>query len=154
MGGTVEFLPEVAAPFSSGGFSNVFPRPFYQNGAVDTYLGTLGNIDFNLFNKTGRAFPDVSMQAANFQVNIRGTVQPVSGTSAASPSFASLIALLNDRQLAQGDAPLGFLNPFLYSLRPGIFNDITQGSNPGCGTGGFPAAVGWDPVSCHLDHHM
>ena len=134
--------------------SNVFPRPFYQNGAVDTYLGTLGNIDFNLFNKAGRAFPDVSMQAANFQVNIRGTVQSVSGTSAASPSFASLIALLNDRQLAQGDAPLGFLNPFLYSLRPGIFNDITQGSNPGCGTGGFPAAVGWDPVSCHLDHHM
>ena len=40
VGGTVEFLPEVAAPFSSGGFSNIFPRPFYQNGAVDTYLGT------------------------------------------------------------------------------------------------------------------
>ncbi|RPD78406.1 family S53 protease-like protein [Lentinus tigrinus ALCF2SS1-7] len=135
VGGTVEFLPEIAAPFSSGGFSNIFPRPTYQNAAVDTYLQTLGNIDFKLFNKTGRAFPDVSMQAN------------VSGTSAASPSFASLVALLNDRQLAQGEAPLGFLNPFLYSLGPGILNDITQGSNPGCGTEGFPAEVGWDPVT-------
>ncbi|KAF8259695.1 hypothetical protein EI94DRAFT_1614660, partial [Lactarius quietus] len=27
------------------------------------------------------------------------------------------------------------------------FDDITSGSNPGCGTGGSPAMVGWDPVT-------
>ena len=27
------------------------------------------------------------------------------------------------------------------------FNDITSGSNPGCGTEGFYAQPGWDPVT-------
>jgi tripeptidyl-peptidase-1 len=30
---------------------------------------------------------------------------------------------------------------------PEAFTDITVGSNPGCGSPGFPAAKGWDPVS-------
>ena len=29
----------------------------------------------------------------------------------------------------------------------GVFNDITNGTNPGCGTDGFPTATGWDPVT-------
>ena len=41
---------------------------------------------------------------------------------------------------------LGLLNPFLYQ-NPTAFNDITQGNNPGCGTSGFEAAKGWDPVT-------
>lgn len=28
-----------------------------------------------------------------------------------------------------------------------VWNDITDGSNPGCGTNGFPTAPGWDPVT-------
>ena len=28
-----------------------------------------------------------------------------------------------------------------------IYHDITVGSNPGCGTDGFPTAPGWDPVT-------
>jgi tripeptidyl-peptidase-1 len=41
---------------------------------------------------------------------------------------------------------VGFVNPVLYA-HPEVFNDITQGSNPGCGTQGFSAAKGWDPVT-------
>ena len=47
------------------------------------------------------------------------------------------------------DVPLGFLNPWLYSdevLDLKGLNDIVDGSNPGCGTQGFPAKPGWDPV--------
>ena len=40
---------------------------------------------------------------------------------------------------------LGFLNPLFYG-HPEAFNDIVGGSNPGCGTTGFPAMPGWDPV--------
>lgn len=29
----------------------------------------------------------------------------------------------------------------------GAFNDITEGSNPGCGTEGYNATAGWDPVT-------
>ena len=28
-----------------------------------------------------------------------------------------------------------------------MFNDITNGTNPGCGTEGFNATPGWDPVT-------
>ena len=47
------------------------------------------------------------------------------------------------------DAPLGFLNMWLYSdevLSLLGLNDIERGSNPGCGTEGFTTRSGWDPV--------
>jgi len=58
---------------------------------------------------------------------------------------ASLVALLNDHRLRHGMPKLGFLNPLLYSERAkagGGFHDITEGSNPGCSTGGFSALKG------------
>jgi hypothetical protein len=61
-------------------------------------------------------------------------------------TVAGIISLLNDYLLSKGSAPLGFLNPWLYGEGlPGI-DDITSGSNPGCGTDGFSAIPGWDPV--------
>ena len=45
-----------------------------------------------------------------------------------------------------GKGPLGFLNQILYA-HPEMFNDITAGDNPGCGTNGFIAVQGWDPVT-------
>ena len=41
--------------------------------------------------------------------------------------------------MSQGKSPLGFLNPFLYA-NPSIFNDVTEGNNPGCGSDGFYAS--------------
>jgi tripeptidyl-peptidase-1 len=60
--------------------------------------------------------------------------------------FAATIVLLNEARLAVGRPPLGFLNPWLYSNARAL-NDITVGSNPGCGTDGFATAKGWDPVT-------
>lgn len=68
------------------------------------------------------------------------------GTSCSSPIFTSVVALLNDELLNAGKPVLGFLNPWLYA-NPGAFNDITSGWNPGCGTLGFEATTGWDPVT-------
>ena len=47
---------------------------------------------------------------------------------------AALIALLNDYRLSVGLPTLGFLNPVLYKRGFAGFNDITEGSNIGCGT--------------------
>jgi tripeptidyl-peptidase-1 len=69
------------------------------------------------------------------------------GTSASTPTMAGVIALLNDHLIANGKASLGFMNPWLYSVGFQAFNDITSGSSKGCGTDGFPAAVGWDAVT-------
>ncbi|EIW62698.1 family S53 protease-like protein [Trametes versicolor FP-101664 SS1] len=147
VGATQGTAPETAADLSSGGFSNFFPTPQYQSDAVSSYLTTLGSTNAGLFNKTGRAYPDVSAAGISYQVVINGTVTPVSGTSASTPVFASIIALLNDRLIASGQSTMGFLNPFLYSTGKSALNDITAGSNPGCGTKGFPAEAGWDPVT-------
>ncbi|KAI0738978.1 peptidase S8/S53 domain-containing protein [Daedaleopsis nitida] len=147
VGGTQGIKPEVAAPFTSGGFSNLFPRPDYQKDAVGGYLKALGDTHSGRFNVSGRAFPDVSAQGVNFLINVTGRNILSSGTSASAPTFASIVALLNDELLNEGKSPLGFLNPLLYAKGAAAFNDITTGSNPGCGTDGFPAQPGWDPVT-------
>ena len=35
----------------------------------------------------------------------------------------------------------------VHAFAPDAFNDITTGNNPGCGTPGFNATQGWDPVT-------
>jgi len=146
VGGTNKVNPEVAVDFSGGGFSNYFAQPSYQTTAVSGFLSTLGTTNAGLFNKTGRAYPDVSAQGLDFQIVIGGVVENVAGTSCSCPTVSSVIALLNDFRMSKGKGALGFLNPLLYS-NPSVLNDITSGSNPGCGTNGFTARTGWDPVT-------
>ncbi|KAF8523792.1 subtilisin-like protein [Hysterangium stoloniferum] len=146
VGATTRTNPETAIGFSGGGFSNFFAQPSYQTAAVSTYLTALGATNKGLFNVSGRAYPDVAAQGEGFQVIVRGITESVAGTSASSPTFAGVIALLNDFRLANGKPSLGFLNPLIYTI-PSGFNDITTGDNPGCGTNGFPARAGWDPVT-------
>ncbi|KAH9830767.1 peptidase S8/S53 domain-containing protein [Rhodofomes roseus] len=147
VGSTTGFAPEISASFSSGGFSNYWARPSYQADAVEAYLKTLGDTYAGLYNASGRAFPDVATQGINFSVVIDQEFYLVDGTSCSSPTFASVVSLLNDELVGSGKPVLGFLNPWLYSTAAGAFNDITEGSNPGCGTDGFNATAGWDPVT-------
>ena len=147
MGATTGISPEKATTFSSGGFSNYFNIPSYQSAAVRSYLTALGTTDAGKFNASGRGYPDVSAQGQNVEIAYQGKFGTVAGTSCSSPIFASVIGLLNDRLVANGKSPLGFLNPFLYSSAgSAALNDVTTGSNPGCNTNGFPAKAGWDPV--------
>jgi tripeptidyl-peptidase-1 len=142
-------IPESVADLSSGGFSYRYTQPSWQKSAVGKYLKSAprGLPSSSKFKATGRAFPDVSAQAVNFVVENNGETLPgVAGTSAACPTFAGVIGLLNDHQVSGGKKPLGFLNPWLYQNMDAL-NDVTKGSNPGCSTQGFPAAVGWDPAS-------
>ncbi|KAJ7498508.1 tripeptidyl peptidase A [Mycena latifolia] len=147
VGGTMS-IPEVSANFSGGGFSNYFHRPEYQDKAIGHYLAKLPHRTYEgLFNRAGRGIPDVSAQARKFQIFWRGEPISIGGTSASAPVVAGLITLLNDARLAAGRRPLGFLNPLLYKRGVHAFNDIVVGSNPGCGTPGFNATKGWDPVT-------
>ncbi|KAI9451818.1 subtilisin-like protein [Lactarius psammicola] len=146
VGGTMNSTPEVAASLSGGGFSNHFPRPFYQKKAVPAFLRRLGKKYKGMYNRKGRGIPDISAQSRRFMIAIDGNPLPISGTSAAVQTVAGIISLLNDFLISEGKAPLGFLNPLLYSYAIRGFIDINSGSNPGCGTNGFPAVVGWDPV--------
>lgn len=83
----------------------------------------------------------MSAQADNFRVFFEGRAALIGGTSAASPTFAGIVSLLNDARLSKGLPPLGFLNPLLYTIGQAGLNDITEGNNPGCGTNGFNVSV-------------
>lgn len=72
----------------------------------------------------------------------------IGGTSASSPAFAGFIALLNDARISTNKRPLGFLNPLLYTVGIAGLNDITSGSNPGCGTNGFNVSI-WSSSPLH-----
>ncbi|EPT04644.1 hypothetical protein FOMPIDRAFT_38232 [Fomitopsis schrenkii] len=148
VGGT-NLVPEVAADFSGGGFSNYWARPSYQEAAVTQYLDYLGDANAGLYNSSGRAFPDVAAYAVNFDVIYGGAEGPINGTSCSGPTFASIISLLNDELIAAGRPVLGFLNPWLYSNASATLTDITVGNNFACSnfTTGFNATTGWDAVT-------
>jgi tripeptidyl-peptidase-1 len=149
-----------SVPFSSGGgFSNIYPTPKYQLGALNTYFAnSLPSYKFYLlpyqsigsgggrYNRLGRGYPDVAAVGDNILVYNRGHLMRAGGTSASAPIFGAIINRINDERLAVGKRPVGFINPTLYA-HPEILNDIVSGTNPGCGTKGFKAVKGWDPVS-------
>ncbi|KAJ7892529.1 peptidase S8/S53 domain-containing protein [Mycena olivaceomarginata] len=145
-------INEIGSSFSSGGFSNYFPIPDYQAKDVAAYLAflySLGTIpESGRFNRSGRGFPDVSAQGENFGIVFDNQPGTVAGTSCSTPTFSSVIALLNDELVAAGKSTLGFLNPFLYSAAGrAALNDVSFGDNPGCATDGFFGHAGWDAVT-------
>ncbi|GAA98763.1 uncharacterized protein L969DRAFT_95084 [Mixia osmundae IAM 14324] len=155
VGATKNFAPEVAAYdpangfYSGAGLSNYFAAPSYQKLAVDGYFAQAGNIyaGKNLYNRSGRAYPDISAQGQSFLIYWDGQQNLVDGTSASTPTAAAIFALINDRLIVAGRPVLGFANPLIYSLLAPGFNDITSGASVGCGTQGFPAKIGWDLVT-------
>jgi subtilase family serine protease len=127
---------------SGGGFSHLFARPGYQDGIPGT--------------GATRGVPDVAGDAAfntgMAVVDGAGIVRPATGTSAAAPFWAGLLALAD--QLAHRH--LGFINPAIYRIAHGpdyraAFHDITRGDNtfvfPPTTITGYQASSGWDRVT-------
>jgi kumamolisin len=119
---------------TGGGVSAVFSKPTYQNSAK---IPPSANPPHNV----GRGVPDVAAVAdpatGVVVMRIDGEhLEPIGGTSAAAPMWASLVARLNQGLKAQ----CGFLNPLLYGgAFAAAFRDITVGNN-----GAYSAAPGWD----------
>jgi subtilase family serine protease len=141
---------------SGGGFSAMFDQTDakWQQDAVANYLKTVDQSSLppsGSFNPQGRATPDVSALGEGYQVVVNDRVEPVGGTSASSPMFASLVSLLNEQRLNSNKPAMGFLNPFLYK-NADAFTDVTLGSNK-IGRGGQPlpygfnCSKGWDPAT-------
>jgi tripeptidyl-peptidase-1 len=142
-----------------GGFSDHFDIPEYQADAVAGYLADAQAAGVlppsNLFTSTGRAYPDIAAlagQQSSYCISVGGgNFMSVAGTSAACPVVAGIVAQLNNERLSNGGAPLGFLNPWIYSVAgpAGCFNDVADGSQNNCnkGTQGFSAIKGWDAAT-------
>jgi uncharacterized protein (TIGR03437 family) len=130
---------------TGGGVSTSYSKPAWQTGPGVPADGH-------------RDVPDVALAGAiqhdAYNVVSGGQATLVGGTSAATPAFAGIVALLNQYVKGQG---LGNLNALLYPLAassPAAFHDIVTGNNivpcqpksANCVNGqlGYSAAPGYD----------
>ncbi|WPT14433.1 hypothetical protein PSENEW3_00000563 [Picochlorum sp. SENEW3] len=152
---------------SGGGFSGPWlnvTTPAWQEAFVKKYLQENNATTFSGFptadtpgyNPTGRGYPDISAYASMFPIlDPTGRLTSVSGTSLSTPLAASLFTMANQKLLDEGYSLIGYANPMLYWMAdncPDAFTDITLGDNQADENGdlclfGFPASVGWDPVT-------
>jgi subtilase family serine protease len=121
---------------SGGGISNVFKLPPWQKGVAGTFSQTFKNL------------PDVSSNASQNSPALfvlGSSIVETGGTSAAAPTWAGTVALLQQEfQKAHHGAKLTNWPAFFYNktTRANMFTDITDGTN-----GFFRAGPGYDNVT-------
>jgi pseudomonalisin len=149
----ISYIPEVAWNQSGaaggselwatgGGVSAYYAKPSWQAG-----LGVPAD--------GKRDVPDISLAASGshngYLVMLNGSMWIIGGTSASSPSFAGIMALVNQKYGPQGNP-----NPKLYALAAiqdqttsahPYFHDVVSGSNTVPGATGFTSGAGYDPVT-------
>ncbi|MCU1303699.1 MAG: putative periplasmic aspartyl protease [Candidatus Sulfotelmatobacter sp.] len=145
----VSYIPEIAWNESGpgaglwstgGGMSTVYAKPAWQTGAGIPADGK-------------RDVPDVSLTSAGhdgYLIYQEGGLYVVGGTSAASPAFAGVMALVVQGTAArQGNANTAFYSLARKQMTGGasVFHDITSGNNSVPGQTGFIAAAGYDQAT-------
>jgi tripeptidyl-peptidase I len=121
--------------YSGGGFSNYWPVPSYQESTLANYFANTPPPFNNLtiygtpyYNKSGRAYPDISAVGQNILLYADNEPAFIGGTSASAPIISSIITLINEQRLAAGKSRVGFLNPTLYQ-NPDAFTDVSFSSS-------------------------
>lgn len=171
-------IPTGCTPFGYGGegawqeWNDLGPRSSTGGGISNNYYGidsvgyappsyqanlpsTFALTNTTTVSRTGRATPDVALNSA-----VNGGVLAYlgfgglnrwavfGGTSASSPAWAAIMALVNQVH----GSPVGFVNPAIYELAQSslyhhAFHDITVGNNtddPGTSQNGYVAGTGYD----------
>jgi hypothetical protein len=130
---------------SGGGILTNLPIPNYQtplNFSTDN-----GSTQF-------RNAPDIALVASGVWIIYNnGTSGPIGGTSVASPLWAGYLALVNQLAKKNGQGPVGWANPAIYTIGQNAvqyaadFNDITTGNNIVATANQFNAVAGFDLVT-------
>jgi hypothetical protein len=149
--------PPLAA--GGGGASIYFSKPSWQSGVTGTSSDTVRDIPDISLTSAGHDFYLLCLQASCVP-DSQGFISfaGVLGTSAAAPSFASVMALVDQSQ----GGPQGVANYVLYPLALAqqttgtscnasstsaapnsacVFNDVTSGTNSVPGETGYPSGV-------------
>jgi pseudomonalisin len=116
---------------SGGGISETYAQPTWQRGVSGA-------------NSNGmRSVPDVALTAAGhdgYLICENGSWYVIAGTSAASPSFAGIMSIVDEKQ---GNTGQGNANPTLYGMLDASelpFHSTPSGNNSVPGVNGFTAS--------------
>ena len=172
----LEYIPETSwndtdavgsLAATGGGVSTFFPKPSWQTASgvpndgqrdvPDISLSSSPNHDGYIICSQGSCVNGYRKGSCVNSSDPGCTLNVIGGTSAASPVFAGVVALLNQKFGSR----LGNVNQTLYSLAGSAstaFHDITTGNNkvpcqsgskdcPNGGTIGYSAASGYDLVT-------
>jgi subtilase family serine protease len=159
---SLALVPPGGLDGTGGGASAMFIKPVWQTGP-------------GVPNDGKRDVPDIALNASNFHDpylicsggsctngfrDSSGSLNGVGGTSVGAPSFAGILAIIN--QATQASTGQGNANPSLYGLAvstPSAFHDIPAGSSnivpctagsPGCPAShliGFSTGANYDQVT-------
>lgn len=136
-----------------GGVSREWALPSYQNGVAIPQNGiscsaTPGG---GLTSTSCREVPDVSADAdpnTGYNILWNGRWLVAGGTSAAAPTWASLVALADSSPACTTtQLRVGFADAVLYGLPASDFLDVTSGNNAVGGVSGYAAHTGYDMAS-------
>jgi kumamolisin len=124
---------------TGGGISDIFYPPHFPLQPWQSFARLPGSVNDG---HNGRGVPDIAGNADGCSGYWTVSEEyPDGGTSASTPLYAALAALLN----ANLGEPIGYLNPFLYAGPDYIFRDISDGlSNARSNAPGYTSGPGWD----------
>ncbi len=149
---------------SGGGISKYWTAPSWQNAPNVNNSDSTGAPCNAPSGSICRETPDVSLHADpnnGYLIYCSATqagcdpVRPwnsIGGTSAASPMWAAVMAMVNEMSVRQGGFNIGFVNPLLYQIARDAtkygnsFHDVTTNNNDYNGSNGgkYPALSGYD----------
>jgi subtilase family serine protease len=147
---------------TGGGASSIFSKPVWQTGA-------------GVPSDSARDVPDVSFNAApdpdgylicaqgsctsGFRNGAGGSLNEIGGTSAGVPTFAGVVALINQQTQSTGQGNINYILYALAASSPAAFHDVTSGNNKtactsgstdcpsGTATIGYVATAGYDQTT-------
>ncbi|HZU35658.1 MAG TPA: hypothetical protein VFA18_07115, partial [Gemmataceae bacterium] len=125
---------------SGGGISQYEAEPAYQQGVQSTSYRTTPDVAMLADPATGAWISDPYNLPSDNSFEVAG------GTSLSAPTWAALIALVNQGRSGAGTGPLNSTTPndvqtALYALPQSDYNSITSGSN------GYTAGAGYNLVT-------
>ena len=168
-GSAISYIPEAVwnetgtgnLASGGGGSSGFFTKPTWQvgNGVPNDFSRDVPDVSLNAAAGHDGYLYCASGSCTNGYRNAAGNLSVVGGTSVASPSFAGILALLEQKLGSR----LGNANPTIYGLAgstyaAAVFHDTTTGNNsspctagsPNCPSGGsigYNAGSGYDLAS-------
>ena len=137
-GGFSNIFNQSETPYQQSAVADYFAQDLVNYKYYESTDNSSFNANGGIYNRIGRGYPDFAAIGDNGKSTCKcfliwrivltlpriviiyngGVVTPIGGTSAAAPTFASILTRINEERLAANKTTVGFVNPLLVRLTP------------------------------------